>query len=130
MPGCLLRTSENRSSALRWPSCSRKAPIICSRLVDRLPPAGRRPEISVRGRARLLRRARRTAAAGGRRVRVLDGEAAAGHRVDEIDLGALEIPDADRVDEQLHTVRFEHLVAGALAVFFDHQAVLEARAAA
>ena len=71
-----------------------------------------------------------TAAAGRRRLRILDREAAAGDRVDEVDLGALEVPDADRIDEQLHAVRLEHLVARALAVFLDHQAVLEAGAAA
>src|SRR5256885_11838237 len=133
MPGCLLRTRLKRSSALRWPSCSRKAPKICSRLLDRLPPAGRRPEMSGSGRANyqeLIGRERRPAAAGGRRVRVLDGEAAAGDGVHEVDLGALEIADADRINEQLHAVRLEHLVARALSVFFDHQAVLEARAAA
>ena len=72
---------------------------------------------------------RRAAAARRRRVRVLDREAAAGHGVDEIDFGALEIADADRVDEQPDAVRLVHLIAGAAALF-DHQPVLEARAAA
>src|SRR3954463_16207329 len=102
MPGCLARTRLKRSSALRWPSCSRKVPRICSRLVDRLLPAGRRPEMSGSGRATtpgLFGREGRTAAAGRGRVRVLDREAAAGDGVDEIHLGALQIADADRVDE-------------------------------
>src|SRR2546423_8790551 len=104
MPGCLVRTRLKRSSALRWPSCSRKAPKICSRLVDRLLPAGRRPEISGSGRAtnpKLIGGEGRTAAAGRRRLWVLDREAAAGDGVHEIDLGAFQIPDADRIDEQL-----------------------------
>ena len=70
---------------------------------------------------------RRAASARGGGIRVLDREAAAGDRVDEIDLGALEVPDADRIDEQLDAVRLEHLVAVA-AVFLDHQPVLEAGA--
>src|SRR4051812_28452276 len=130
MPGCLVRTRLKRSSALRWPSCSRKAPRMFSRLLDRLLPAGRRPEMSGSGRANyqeLFGRERRAAAAGGCRVRVLDGEAAARDGVHEVDFGALQIPDADRIDEQLDAVRFEHLVARALPVLFDHQAVLEAR---
>jgi len=73
---------------------------------------------------------RRTAAAGRRRVRILDRESAAGHRVDEVDFGALQVADADRIDEQLDAVRLEYLIPGALTVFLDHQAVLEARAAA
>src|SRR4051794_34658779 len=78
----------------------------------------------------LLDREGLAAPARGRRVRVLDREAAARDRVDEVDFGAVQVPDADRVDEQLHTVRLEYLVAGAMAVLFDHQTVLEARAAA
>src|SRR5580765_1150564 len=73
---------------------------------------------------------RRAAAAGGRRVRVLDCESAAGHRIDEVDFSALEVTNADRVDEQLHAVRLEHLIPGSLPVFLDHQAILEARTAA
>src|SRR5258706_13486828 len=126
MPGCVLRTRLKRSSALRWPSCSRKAPRICSRLVDRLLPAGRRPEISGSGRATyptLVGREGRAAAAGRGRLWILDRETAASDGIHEINLGALEVTDADRVDEQLHAVRLEHLVARALAVLFDHQAV-------
>src|SRR5712672_1020305 len=78
----------------------------------------------------LVGREGRAAAAGRGRLWVLDREAAARDGVHEIDLGALEIADADRVDEQLHAVRLEHLVARALAVLFDHKAVLKARAAA
>src|SRR5581483_4047243 len=70
------------------------------------------------------------AAAGGRGVRVLDREAAAGNRVDEVHLRAVQIADADRIDEQLDAVRLEHLIACALAVFLDHEAVLEPRASA
>src|SRR5205823_3831819 len=49
--------------------------------------------------------------------------------IDEVDLGALEVIDADRVDEQPDAVRLEHLVASP-ARLFDHQPVLEPRAAA
>src|SRR5438874_13776586 len=72
---------------------------------------------------------RLAASAGGSGLWILDREAAAGDGVHEIDLGALQIADADRIDEQLHPVRLEDLIARAFAVFFDHQAVLEARAA-
>src|SRR5262249_42866105 len=142
----------NSSSALTWACCRMKIVRIRSRLVDRLPPAGRRLErsgkvrcIETGGLARCAaadpepsRRAnsptgqrsvdgeRLTAAASGCGVRILDGKTAAGDRIDEIDLGAAQIPDADRVDEKLDPIRFEYLVAGALTVFFDHQTVLEA----
>ena len=72
---------------------------------------------------------RRSAPARGRRVRVLDREAAAGHGVDEIDFRALEVADADRIDEQADAVRLEHLI-GLAAVLLDHQSVLKARASA
>ena len=91
--------------------------------------AGRAEAGEIQGR-RYSTRERRAAAAGRRGVRVLDREAAAGDGVDEVDLGAVQIADADRIDEQLHAVRLVHLVARALAVLLDHQAVLEARAAA
>src|SRR4029079_18568359 len=122
-----------RSSALRCPSCLRNALTIRSRLPDRLVPAGRRRSrsgmaVDVAMTLRLCREGG-SAAAGGRRVRVLDGEPATRDGVDEIDLGALEVADADRIDEQAHAVRFEQLIADA-AAFLDHQAVLEARAAA
>src|SRR5436190_24090858 len=78
----------------------------------------------------LVDRERGPAAAGRRRVRILDRKAAARDGVDEVDLCAIQIADADRIDEQLYAVRLEHLVARPLAVFLDHQAVLETRAAA
>src|SRR5687767_12782815 len=119
-----------RSSALRCPSCRRNTLTICSRLLDRFPPVGFSRERSSRVVAtRGLDAERRSAPARRHRVRVLDGEAPAGNRVDEIHFGALEITDADRIDEQLDAVRLEHLV-GSAAAFLDHQAVLEARAAA
>src|SRR5919106_3207494 len=118
-----------RSSALRCPSCRRNTLTICSRLLDRFPPEGLSRERSSRVVATEgLNAERRPAPARGDRVRVLDGKAAAGDRVDKVHFGALEIADADRVDEQFDTVRFEHLVGDA-AAFLDHQAVLEARAA-
>src|SRR5882724_5148779 len=70
------------------------------------------------------------AAARRRRLRVLDREPAACDRIDEVDFGAAQVTDADGVDEQLHAVRLEHLVARALPIFLEHEAVLEARAAA
>src|SRR6266850_469335 len=129
------RMRSTRSSALRCPSWRRNTLTICSRLLERLPPSGfsrlrsGRSVIHLR-RKRLRLHAERAAAAAGRcRVRVLDREAAAGHRVDEIDLSPLEVADADRIDEELHAIRLEHLVAGS-AAFLDHQAVLESRASA
>jgi hypothetical protein len=55
-------------------------------------------------RTSLLGREGRPAATRRLGVRVLDGEAAAGDGVDEIDLGVLQILDADRVHEQLDAV--------------------------
>src|SRR5258706_14767868 len=126
MPAGSLRRILKSSGALRWLSFSRKAPRLCSRLVNCLLPGGRGPEISGSGRAtypKLVGREGRAAAAGRGRLWVLDREAAASDGIHEINLGALEVTDADRVDEQLHAVRLEHLVARALAVLFDHQAV-------
>src|SRR5262245_43812058 len=71
-----------------------------------------------------------TAAARRRGVGVLDRETPAGDGVDEIHLGAAQIPDADRVDVELDAVRLVNLVARALTVLLDHEAVLEARTAA
>src|SRR5262245_28134693 len=126
-----------------------------SRLLERLPPAGRRPEkskavlvpvevccrirverpaargVSLRASALSLERPGlvdaegRSAAAGRGGVRVLDREAAARDGVDKVDLGTVQIPDADRVDVELHAVRFVDLIADALPVFLDHQSVLE-----
>src|SRR5687767_14281350 len=115
-----------RSSALRCPSCLRNALTIRSRLLERLVPAGRRRSRS--GMAAvvamgLLHREGGTAPARRRRVRILDGESAARDRVHEVDLGALQIADADRVDVQLDAIRLEELVANA-APLLDHQAVL------
>src|SRR5687768_8595800 len=70
---------------------------------------------------------RRAAAAGRRGIRILDCEAAAGDRFDEVDLGTLEVPDADGINIELDAVRFEYLVAVATGLF-DHQPVLKARA--
>src|SRR4051812_40729599 len=78
----------------------------------------------------LLGREGRSATTGRRGVRVLDREPAAGNRVDEVDLGVLQVLDADRIDKQLHAVRLEHLITRALPVLLDHHAVLESRAAA
>src|SRR3954467_11706789 len=97
---CRIRST--RSSALRCPSCRRKTVTICSRLLERLPPAGfsllksGRAGTPVRlvmvgAGAFALDAERLAAAAGRRRLRVLDREAAAGHRVDEIDLGTLQV---------------------------------------
>src|SRR6266446_2061636 len=79
---------------------------------------------------RLVDGERGAAPAGRRRLRILDGEAAARDGVDEVDFGARQVADADRVDEQLDAVRLEHHVARALPVFLDHQSVLEPGAAA
>src|SRR5689334_11291547 len=101
----------NRSSALRCPSWRRNTLTICSRLLERLPPSGlsllrsgsagdtvtpREPEFAmtrlmvVAAAAFAIHAERRTAAAGRRGVGIPDGEAAAGHSIDEIDFGALE----------------------------------------
>src|SRR5215470_17628191 len=68
------------------------------------------------------------AAAGGRRVGVLDGEPAAHEVFLVVDLGALEVPHAHGVDDDLDAVRLEHLVLVGRLV--QHHAVAEARAAA
>src|SRR5881227_656917 len=101
-----------RSSALRWPVCRRNTLTIWSRLLDRFPPAGRtsstsdarilmRVSVVVPGPATLFGGEGGPAAARGGGVWILDGESAAGHRVDEVDLAA---------------------------VLFDHQPILKARA--
>src|SRR6266850_5085261 len=123
-----------RSSALRCPSCRRKTLTICSRLLERFPPSGfsrvrsgRALSISFGGTAERLHAERAAAPARRGGVRVLDREAPAGHCIDEIDLGTLEVGDADRIDEEPDAVGLEHLVGGS-AVFLDHQPVLEPRA--
>src|SRR5262245_65481759 len=78
----------------------------------------------------LVNAERLAATAGRRRVRVLDREAAARDRVHEVHFGAGEVANADRIHEQLDAMRLEHLIARTLAVFFDHQAVLESGTAA
>src|SRR6185503_20470421 len=70
---------------------------------------------------------RRAASTRGRGIRILDRETATGDGLDKVDLGALEVPDADGIDIQLDAVRLEDLV-GVAAVFLDHQPILEARA--
>src|SRR5580693_1680716 len=109
-----------------------------SRLSERLPPAGRRRDRSGGTRSMteigelaswrtgelnnhqftnsathqiptLLSGEGTAAATGGLGVWVLDREAAARDRLDEVDLSALQVLDADRVDEELDAVRFEHL---------------------
>src|SRR5918999_441644 len=120
------RMRSTRSSALRCPSCRRNTLRICSRLLERLPPSGLRRSTgrvitSVVSALALARDAEGLAAAAGRSgVRVLDGKPAAGDRLDEIHFGALEIADADRIDEQPHAVRFVDLVADA-AVLLNHE---------
>src|SRR5688572_22449895 len=140
-----------RSSALRCPSWRRNTLTICSRLLERLPPLGFSrlksgtavdtrvapgPEgrcgtglMVVPAAAFTVHAERRTAAAGGGRLRILDREAAAGDGIHEVHFGALQVADADRVHEQADAVRLEDLVASPVA-FLDHQPVLEARAAA
>src|SRR5436190_6397446 len=102
-----------RSSALRWPSWRRKTLTICSRLLDRLPPDGlsraRSGSVAVTDYPEGSDAKRGSAPARRDRVRILDREAAAGDGIDEVDLGALEVVDADRVDEQPDAVRLEHL---------------------
>jgi hypothetical protein len=56
------------------------------------------------GRRTFFRGEGRPAAARGSRVWVLDCKAAAGDRLDKVDLGALQVADADRVDKQLDAV--------------------------
>src|SRR5688572_13881494 len=112
-----LRIRSNRSSALRCPSWRRKTLTICSRLLERLPPSGLSllrsgsafhtlilgragtPSLMMVAAAALAVHAeRRAAAARGGRLRVADCEATAGDGVDEVDLGALEVAHAGRID--------------------------------
>lgn len=74
---------------------------------------------------------RRTAAAGGLSIGVLDGEPATLQIVDEIDFGTREVADTDRIDEKLDPVRFEHTIRIPVALaLFDHKPVLKTRASA
>src|SRR5258705_13631629 len=98
MPESSWRTRSHRSSALRCPFWRRKILRMRSRLVERLPPAGRRPEKS---KVALFDAERRAAAASGGGIGILDRETTARDRVYEVDLGTIQIPNADRVHEQL-----------------------------
>ena len=69
------------------------------------------------------------AAAAARCVRVLEREARAHHGRDIVDLDAIEILPAERIDEQLDAVGLQDLVV-VLSLVLDVEAVLEARAAA
>src|SRR3954466_7315179 len=68
------------------------------------------------------------ASAGGRDVRVVDGEAAL-EPVDVVDLRALEVGRAVRVDDHVDAVD-GHLVVALLCAAVEAERVLEARAAA
>src|SRR5690349_23938366 len=127
MPGSSRRTRSYSPSAVTWPFWPRKMATMRSRLKERLPPTGRSP---ARSKGSLVDRKRLAAAAGRFGVRVLDSEAATGDGVDEVHLGAAQVADADRIDQELHAIGLVHLVARALTVFLDHQAILEARATA
>src|SRR4051812_42444540 len=106
---------------------------MTSRLSERRPPAGRccstNSVVDGIGTAAWPSGAEGRAAAAGRlRVRVLDREAAAHVVVDEVDFGALQVSQADRVHEELDAVDLEHLIGLAVALaLVDHQPVLEAR---
>src|SRR5262245_4468657 len=104
MPRSSLRMRSTRSSSLRWPSWRRNALTMKSRLLERLPPAGRTRSTSMECirytlmamAAALFGRERRAASAGRGGVRVLDREPATRDGLDEIDFGAFQVPDADR----------------------------------
>ena len=68
---------------------------------------------------------RRTAAARGGGIRVLDGEPATRNGVDEVHFRTLQLADAHRIHIELDAVRLVHLVTSA-AAFLNHEAVLEA----
>src|SRR5690606_25301115 len=68
-----------------------------------------------------------TAAAGRLGVGVLDGEAAARHVVDKVDLGTLQVAHADGIDIEADAIRLDDLVdVGGTFAFLDHEAILEA----
>ena len=70
-----------------------------------------------------------TTAARGLRIRVLDRESATRQVVDKVDLGASEIPHADRVHKERDAVGLEDLIGLSIArAFLDHQTILETRA--
>ena len=62
------------------------------------------------GPRRLARAEGLTAPARGHGVRVLDREASARHRIEEVHLRPAQVPDADGIDIQFDAVRFEHLI--------------------
>src|SRR4030095_15563298 len=80
--------------------------------------------------AGLLRGAERLPAAAARDgVRVAKSESAAHERVDEVDLGALDVHRAHRVGDDAHAVFLDERVV-VLTAFGERHAVGEARAAA
>src|SRR6187402_849582 len=99
-------------SALRCPSCLRKSVTMRSRLPERRPPAGRCLSTNsvADGTATSLGREGGSASAGRLGVRVLDREAPAHVVVHKVDLGALEIRQADGIDQEADTVHFKGLV--------------------
>jgi len=136
------RRDRPRSGALRGGERRRGCDRVCWSASRQQAEASRDPEGHVPWRSRLLLKstgrrpgqtlvgAERLAATARRRgLRVLDREAAARHGIDEVDFGAPQIPDADRIDEtasrrgtrtpgRLRPVRSLH-----------HQPVLESRTA-
>jgi cell volume regulation protein A len=71
----------------------------------------------------------RTAAAGGDRVGVVDREPLAHQAVDEVDLGAAQVGQAEPVDDDFDAVLVDDLVAG-LGLAVEAERVLQARATA
>ncbi len=71
----------------------------------------------------------RAAAAGGDRVRVVDREALTHQPVDEVDLGAAQIRQAEAIDDDLDAVLVDDLVAR-LGLAVEAERVLQARATA
>src|SRR6187401_1226064 len=105
-------------SALRCPSCLRKRLTMRSRLPERRPPAGRcfSTNSVADGTATSLGREGGSASAGGLGVRVLDGEAPAHVVVDKVDLGTLEIRQADGIDQEPDAVHLKRLVRLGIAL--------------
>src|SRR5262249_52712020 len=73
---------------------------------------------------------RLAAAAGRLHVGVVELEAVPHHRGDEVELGAVEVNEALRVDEEPHTLLLEHLVVGARLAVRPLEEVRESGAAA
>src|SRR5689334_15363464 len=101
------RLPDRRPPAGRWVSTNWSGESI-DVAAGRIPqPASRETaDATARPAGRGLRAERGPAAAGRLGVRVLDREAAARVVVDEIHFGTLEVPEADGIDEQAHTVHF------------------------